>query len=115
MSAGFDIDGEVFWGTNGAIEAYVEAMAEQSAARFGADHPWTRFFNEQRDGFFSGKVVFLDELIRGAPSRADLVELLDLATAELARREVFTEFGRQWVAETIPALRKRIEIGGTAG
>ena len=31
MSAGFKVAGEVFWGTNGAVEAYVETMAAASA------------------------------------------------------------------------------------
>ena len=36
MSAGFKVAGDVFWGTNGAVKAYVEAMAADAAARFGA-------------------------------------------------------------------------------
>jgi hypothetical protein len=77
MSAGFKIDGEVVWGTNGAIEAYAEVIAEQSAGRFRPDHPWTVFFRGERESFFPGKVVFLDAQATDAESRAELIELLD--------------------------------------
>jgi hypothetical protein len=112
MSAGFDIDGETFWGSNGAIEAYVEAMAEQSAQRFGPAHRWTAFFRGEREGFFPGKIVCLDAQVTDAESRAELVELLDLATEALNRRQLFTEVGKQWAAATIPRLRTRIQSGG---
>ena len=108
MGAGFHINEQVFWGSNGAVEAYVEKMAERSAACFGADHPWTQFFREEREGFFPGKVVFLDQLVSDAESRAPLIALLDFATNEILERGTFSDVGRQWIAETISALRSHI-------
>lgn len=41
MSAGFKVVDEVFWGTNGAVEAYVEALAGQATTWLGSDYPIT--------------------------------------------------------------------------
>lgn len=108
MSAGFDIAGEVFWGTNGAVESYVEALAEQSASRFGPDDRLAIFFREEQECFFMGKVVFLDEVLTTGESRSRLLEALDAATEQLLRREVFTEAGKAWVESTISQMRARV-------
>jgi hypothetical protein len=69
MSAGFKVADEVFWGTNGAVKAYAEALAAQATARLGPDHPLSVYFQEERDGFYSGKILFLDEWLADATSR----------------------------------------------
>jgi hypothetical protein len=53
MSGGFKVSGEVFWGTNGAVEAYVETMAADAAARFGPGDPLSAYLAEQTDSFTS--------------------------------------------------------------
>lgn len=108
MSAGFDIAGEVFWGTNGAVESYVEALAEQAASRFGPDDRLAIFFREERECFFTGKVVFLDKVLTDVESRRRLVEALDAATEQLLLREVFTAYGKAWVESTISQMRARV-------
>jgi hypothetical protein len=108
MSAGFDIAGEVFWGTNGAIECYVEALAEQAVTRFGPDERLAIFFREERECFFMGKVVFLDDVLIDAETRRRFLEVLDAATEQLLRREVFTASGKAWVESTISQLRERV-------
>jgi hypothetical protein len=108
MSAGFKVADEVFWGTNGAVEAYVEALATQAAARFGPDDALAAFFREERERFFTGKVVFLDELLAGPAVRGRFLEVLDAATEQLLQEGVFTEYGREWVESVMERLRGRI-------
>jgi hypothetical protein len=111
MSAGFKVAGEVFWGTNGAVESYVEALAVQAATRFGPDSPLTVFFRGERDGFSSGKIVYLDKWLTDAAGRERFLELLEAATEQLLREGAFTEYGREWVASVIASLRARV-VGG---
>ena len=111
MSAGFKVYGKVFWGTNGAVEAYVEAMAAEADTRFGPGDPMTIFFRDERDGFFGGKIVFLDEMLTDAASRDRFVQLLDASTEVLLRRNVFTEVGRSWVQTTVRDLRACLTAG----
>jgi hypothetical protein len=61
MSAGFKVAGEVFWGTNGAVEAYDDALTAHAADRLGQDAPLTVFLRDQRDSFSMGTVVYLDK------------------------------------------------------
>ncbi|MBY0230875.1 MAG: hypothetical protein K2W96_16440 [Gemmataceae bacterium] len=106
MSAGFEVGGEVSWGTNGAVEAYLEAMAEEAAARSGPADPLAAFLREEREAFSMGKVVFLDDWLGDAAARARFVELLDAATNRL--RDGFTDYGREWMATVVRDLRERI-------
>ena len=108
MSAGFEVSGEVFWGTNGAVEAYVEALAEQAAARFGPDAPLAAFFRDERDAFYTGKIVFLDEFLAVPQFRSQLLEVFDAATEQLLREGAFTDYGREWVESTMRPLRARL-------
>ena len=68
MSAGFDFRGETYWGSNGTIEIYLEVLTDECEACFGIEHPMRTFFHQEREGFFMGKVVFLDELLLNADS-----------------------------------------------
>lgn len=108
MSAGFKVAGEVFWGTNGAVEAYLEALTAQAVARFGPDDALAAFFRDEREGFFMGKVVFLDEILGGTGVRGRFVEVLDAATEQLLRDGTFTEYGQEWVRSVVAHLRSRI-------
>jgi hypothetical protein len=114
MSAGFEVDDEVFWGTNGAIETYLEALAAQATARFGPDDPLATFFREERDDFFGGKVVFLDEWLGDTTGRGRFLEVLDAATERLLEDGAFTEYGREWVASVVGQLRARVARKDTA-
>jgi len=69
MSAGFKVADEVFWGTNGAVEAYAEALAAQATAQLGSDHPLAVHFREEREAFYGGKFLFLDEWLTDAADR----------------------------------------------
>ncbi|MFT3768427.1 MAG: hypothetical protein QM820_23510 [Minicystis sp.] len=103
------MDGEVFWGTNGAVQAYVEALAAQAAARFGAADPLVAFLRDEREGFFPGKVVFLDEWLGDDTRRRQYVEILDAATDQLLGEGGFTEHGCVWVQSVVVAqLRARL-------
>ena len=108
MSAGFSVGNEVYWGTNGAVEAYVEVFAAQAAARLGADAPLAAFFRDERDGFFNGKVVDLDEWLADCVSRERFLKLLDAATEQLLREDMLTEYGREWVASVVAKLRAQV-------
>jgi hypothetical protein len=112
MSAGFRVGGEVFWGTNGAVEAYLEALADLAAARLGLDDPLAAFLREERDVFQAGRVVPLDGWLAAPAGRALLEGLLDGAADRLLREGVFSEYGREWVATVVSALRARVAEGG---
>ena len=49
MSAAFDFRDEVFWGSNGSIEVYLEALGDEAAARFGAADPLATFCRWKRE------------------------------------------------------------------
>jgi hypothetical protein len=108
MSAGFKVADEVFWGTNGAVEAYAEALAAQAAARLGPDDPLSVYFQEERDGFYGGKILFLDEWLADDAGRERFLGLLDATTEQLLREGAFTDYGREWVATVVASLRARI-------
>lgn len=108
MTAGFKVEDKVFCGTNGAVEAYVVAMAAQATAQYGADAPLSVFFQDEADGFYDSKLLFLDEWLADAASRERFLGLLDAATEQLLREGVFTEYGREWVGSVIADLRTQI-------
>jgi hypothetical protein len=108
MSAGFMVDGQVFWGTNGAVEDYVIALADLAADRLGPDHPLSKFLADQRDGFHSGAVVRLDRWLESPEDRRRFLDLLDAATARIRREGTFTAAGREWIATTVADLRDEI-------
>lgn len=111
MSAGFCMDDEVFWGTNGAVQAYVETLAAQAAARFGAADPLVVFLRDEWEGFFPGKVVFLDAWLGDDARRTQFVEILDAATDQLLSEGGFTEYGLAWVQSVVVAqFRARLAI-----
>jgi hypothetical protein len=114
MSAGFKVADDIFWGTNGAVEAYLEALAAQAVGRFGPGDPLATFFQDERDGFFTGKVLFLDKWLEDSAGRRRFVEILDAATDQLLREEAFTEYGREGVATVVARLRARVAAGSSA-
>ena len=108
MSAGFKVAGEVFWGTNGAVEEYVGALADLAASRLGPDDRLAAFLTDERDGYHTGKIVFLDRWLADPAGRARFLGLLDAATERLLAAGAFTEYGREWVATEIARLRATI-------
>jgi hypothetical protein len=108
MSAGFDLDGEVYWGTNGAVEAYLGALARIAADRFGPDDALAAALRRHREGFFTGMVVDLDESLGRPGDRRRFASLLDAATAELLRGDAFSDLGRTWATTRIGAMRDRL-------
>jgi hypothetical protein len=115
MSAGFKVAGEVFWGTNGAVESYVVAMAADAAARFGPDDPLAAYLAEQRDSFSMGQVLYLDQWLTDAAGRERFLAVLDTTTERLLQSEAFSEYGREWVASVIASLRGGIAERDGAG
>jgi hypothetical protein len=112
MSAGFRVAGEVFWGTNGAVETYIEALAAQAAARLGPDDPLAAFFRDEREAFSAGRVVSIDGWLGEAAGRGRFLDILDAATDQLLGDGAFTEYGREWVASVVAQLRARIAGDG---
>jgi hypothetical protein len=108
MSAGFAVGEEVFWGSNGAVEAYVDCLTALAADRLGPDAPLAAFFREQQEGCFPGRVVFLDDVLAAPDGRRQFVDLLDAATERLLRDGAFTEYGQAWVSSVVAALRARV-------
>ena len=115
MSAGFNIDGKTFYGTNGAIESYIEAIAKHAEARFGVDDEIAVFFRDAKRGYFTGMIVFLDPLLRDSRVRTRFIGLLDAATEDLLRQELFTEMGRSWVSTRMAEFRRHLAAGQSGG
>lgn len=111
MPAGFSYSDEGFWGTNSSIEVFVETLAGLAAARLGPDAPLAAFLREELEGFFVGKVVELDDVLRDAATRAVFVELLDTATSRLLEDGAFSDRGRVWVSTVMGALRDKVAGG----
>jgi hypothetical protein len=115
MSAGFKLDDTLFWGTNGAIEAYLEALAPLAESHLGKDHPITEFFHGEQAMFFTGVVVDLSPLAADAATCGRLLRLFDLATEQLLGAGSFTESGKLWVREVIGDLRARLSRASASG
>ena len=113
MSSGFDFRGEMFWGSNGAIEEYIKVMADEAAARFGPDAPLSVFLQYERDARYTGMVVFLDEDLTDAVRRRQFLEMLDVASEQFLRGNVFTPSGCEWIRTVIADLRARIASADT--
>ena len=108
MSAGFKLRDKIFWGTNGSIEVYVAAMAEQASLLFGHDAAIAAFFRGKLACFFSGTVITLDPMLDGIGARERFLVVLDAATQDLDQKDTFSEIGREWVHDTIGELRRHI-------
>jgi len=106
LSAGFDFGGQVHWGTNGAIEAYLESMVRIGYERLGRTDPVPAALDDELVGFFPGKVILLDPILRTTSDREHFIQLLDAATLDLEWS--FTDLGRRWIATEIRELRARI-------
>jgi hypothetical protein len=115
MPAGFNINGKTFYGSNVAIESYIEAIAKHAQARFGAEDEVAVFFRDAKRGYFTGMIVFLDPVLRDAASRARFIELLDAATEDLSRQNMWTERGKAWVSTRIPEFRQQLASSEAAG
>ncbi|WP_148594917.1 hypothetical protein [Aquisphaera giovannonii] len=108
VSAGFDFAGQDYWGINCAVEAYLETLARIAAERLGPGDPMAIALSDESDGFFTGKVVFVDDILHRPGDRQRFVPLLDAATDQLLREDVFTDYGRRWVATIVQSLRDRL-------
>jgi hypothetical protein len=108
MSAGFKVAGELFWGTNGAVETYVETMGLLADSHYGAYDPLTVYLAEQRECFSAGLVLYLDEWLADIPDRIKFLELLDATTERLLGQGTFIDYGREWVTSVVVALRAKI-------
>src|SRR5690242_159739 len=111
MSAGFKIAGEVFWGSNGAIEVYLDALASQAAAQFGSYDPIAVFFRSERDLFFTGAVTVLDPVLSSTLGRERFLRVLDGATEELLASDSLSEYGKSWAKAVVGNLRQRVLDG----
>jgi len=115
MSAGFHFQGETTWGTNGAIEVYLGTLAAQALRRYGPEDRLTVFFENERQSFYGGFVVFLDELLVDRPVRLRFLEILDAATTAILDSDQFTEYGREWAGVAVRRLRAQISAASGPG
>jgi hypothetical protein len=76
--------------------------------RFGPDDSLTVFFRAERDGFFTGRVVFLDEALISPMDRRRFLTALDAATEQLLGNGGFTDYGVTWVESTMTQVRASI-------
>src|SRR5262245_61475805 len=102
MSAAFSIRDRDYWGTNGAIETYLECMARLAVDTPGTDPVLTAWLAEEGEAFYGGYMVFLDQVLTNERLVFQFVELLDRATAEFLQGGEFTQVGKDWIRETIP-------------
>ena len=111
MSSAFHIGDDTFWGSNGAIDTYVEIMKDLAVAHFGTQDALAVHLTEVHEYFRTGarsRVVLLDNWLLDAESRDRFLWLLDTATELVLRQGTFTDAGREWIAMVVSKLRTRI-------
>ncbi len=113
MSAGLSIDDTTVWDTNGAVKALVGAMHREAAERLGSDAPLTVFLKSEHDAFFIGKVVFLDDWVKDAEGRRELLEVMDSGVEQLLKQNTFNDYGRDWISQMLIDLQKVLLVSGT--
>ncbi|WP_439632185.1 hypothetical protein [Gemmata sp.] len=104
MSAGLKFADVVFWGTNGAVEVLLEALIAQAERQLGTADPLTTFLRDERDGFYMGKVVVIDEPLATTAARQRFLSLMNDASQELLREGPLTDYGSAWLSTEITAL-----------
>lgn len=104
MSAGFEIDDEVFWGTNGAIEAYVRRIGATAARLFEPQDALATFLHQQLEGFFPGIVGVLNDHLAGPDACRRFLCALDESTSQLP----FTDLGCEWVETVMARQREKV-------
>jgi hypothetical protein len=108
MTAAFKFRDELFWGTNGAIEGYLEALADRAFGLFGPGDQQGEFFRYERESWSMGKLVALDELLTDRPACKKFLQILDASTEKILQDDVFTDLGKEWIRTTVSALRSRV-------
>ena len=108
MSSGFRIAGEVFWGTNGAVEAFVDAIAEVAKRQYGPADSLANFFYRDSDDLFTGRIVDLDDALLDTASREHFLQVFDAATEQLLQSDILTESGKKWLSSTMSDLRNNV-------
>ena len=103
MSAAFEFKDTFCWGTNGMIEGYLEWMA-QAAVSSNTEPELADWLSDWRDGFFTGAVVMLDDVLTGRERALQFVRLFEDATTELLNADQYTDYGKQWLREEAPKL-----------
>lgn len=108
MPAGFDIRGEDVSGTNGAVVLLLETLARRAAQWYGPADPLAAFLHGEREGWFVGKYVFLDEPLAAPADRAKFLAVLGAAEAELLAGDEYSDSGRDWLRTAAAFLRERL-------
>jgi hypothetical protein len=111
MSSAFHIGDDTFWGSNGAIDTYLEIMKDLAVAHFGAQDPLAVHLtevHESRRSSARSRVVLLDHWLLDTESRDRFLWLLDTATDVVLQQGTFTNAGREWIAMIVTKLRTRI-------
>lgn len=105
MSAGLSINENTVWGTDGAVEALVDAMHREAAEWLGYDAPLTVFLRNEHETFYMGKVVFLDDWFKDMTSRLELLEVVNAGAEQLVEQGTFSGYGREWISQMVEELQ----------
>lgn len=98
MSSAFHLGGESVWGTNGAVEVVVSALRRQAEAGSGPADPLAAFLRDEGELFpFTGRGVFLDEVLTTPDARRRFRVALDAAAAELLAGDELSDSGKDWL------------------
>src|SRR5262249_11324650 len=108
VSAAIACGAELVWGSNGAIELYLEQLAAAAAVHGGPDDRLVRFFAFERAAFNMGAVVQLDTLLGDPAQRTHLLQVFDDATSRMRDCGELTEHGVQWLEAAAPQIRRLI-------
>ncbi len=88
-------------------------MADEAAVRFGPDAPLSVFLQDERNMFSMGRIIFLDEELTDAVRRRQFLEVLDVASEQFLREDMFSPSGCEWIRIVIAQLRARIASADT--
>lgn len=108
MSAALKLKGELFWGTNGLVEACLEAFADSAEPGIREDDAIAAWCRQERERFFPGAVVALDPLVETGAIRNRLALVVARSEELLKRNGGLSDAGVAWVMRELPRLASLI-------
>jgi hypothetical protein len=109
MPAGLQCRGKIVWGTNGMIEACLDAFEKIACERYGISDEIVSWCRSQRTAFFPGAVVEMDSLVQTDDARRRILSVVLKSFATLKKDFSLTDVGKAWVDLELPKVLTLVE------